>query len=103
VTAQPVIHQRLQLRTLTATGKEEAVTWEIWKDVTNGRLVRFADGTKPSVAPARVSAPTQRDADVLANLGSVLGANRMDANEPLSITSYKSCAARFRISEMKSQ
>jgi len=90
VTAQPVIHQRLQLRTLTATGKEEAVTWEIWKDVTNGRLVRVADGTKPSVAPARVSAPTQRDADVLANLGSVLGANRMDANEPLSITSYKS-------------
>ncbi len=94
-TAQPVIHQRLQLRRKTQAN-EETVSWETWDDTVNARFVQSCEGcASTSVAKAAVvvpntQPPTPNIPDLLTDLTQVLEANHMDPARPLSAVSYQS-------------
>ena len=69
-TAQPVVHQKLQVRAKNQA-REESVNWEVWHDMQNSRFRSFV--TNPTAA-----------ADILNDLTRVFETNQMDPKRPLS-------------------
>jgi hypothetical protein len=81
-TAQPVVYQKLRIR----RGARVA-TWELWRDTANARF-------RQSIATAGKSAAEglmreSGDAALTAELMEVLGANRMNPQQPLSAASFE--------------
>ena len=89
-TAQPVIHQRLQLQRITRTN-QETVSWETWNDTINARFNEKCDDClKEPASKARPDTPPSTSNSLIADLNAVLIANRMEARHPLSAISYQS-------------
>ena len=96
-TAIPVVYRKLQLRrSSSAPARPEAVSWEIWDDVTHSRfrqrvgdesgwrfIAEESESTSTGSRPQASSAPP-----LLLELQQVLRANRMDAWHPLSAGAY---------------
>ena len=74
-TTQPVIHQRLRIRT-----GSQSVTWEVWNDVQGARF--------HSSLANQTSTPSL-SVDIVNVLARVLQANQMDPQRPLSASSYQ--------------
>src|SRR5437773_4459290 len=74
-TAQPVVHQKLQVRIKSQT-HEDSVNWEVWHDMQNSRFRSFV--TNQTAAP-----------DIVNDLTRVFQANQMDPKQPLSAASYQ--------------
>lgn len=97
-TAEPVIHQRVQVRRLKSqtSSSEVAVNWEIWNDTKNSRIRYFvAYGGGSSAATDHATARNDRSDNVsgmavVTELAQVLEANHMDPQRPLSAASYQS-------------
>jgi len=101
-TAQPVIHQRLEVRRKDQT-REQTANWELWDDTVNGRFReltgddtetrRLGDTANSSLSPPpRVAASPRpsEERELLTDLVRVLVANHMDPRRPLSAASYQS-------------
>ena len=89
-TADPVLHQRLQVRRKDQR-RESEVALDLWEDHKNRRVRQFlTDGTE-SIPLTSIKDPTQSSrADLVNELAQVLRANHMDAARPLSAASYQS-------------
>src|SRR5206468_3349240 len=91
-TAEPVVHQRLQVRRKDqASAGEVSATLEIWNDTKNARIREFTiDGNQPvSLSDKSGSQQLSRN-PVIDELAQVLAANHMDPQRPLSAASYQS-------------
>ncbi|MGH9943983.1 MAG: zf-HC2 domain-containing protein, partial [Pyrinomonadaceae bacterium] len=95
-TAEPVVHQRLQVRRKGQTSSREvAVNWEIWNDTKNSRVRYFVTDGGGSSATDHATHRNDRADDVsgtavITELSQVLEANHMDPQRPLSAASYQS-------------
>jgi len=99
-TAEPVVHQKLQVRRLTsASARVETTNWETWHDTTKGRFRQSIEDSsgRRFLPPANgdKTAKTDPAAEpvpplVLVELAQLLAANRMDPQRPLSAASYQS-------------
>jgi len=98
-TAQPVIHQKLQVRRKNSS-VEESLSWEIWHDTTNSRLRQAVDDQGGSRFISSNSSPPIMNTNqlekasspaptALVKLAEVLQANHMDPRRPLSPTSFQ--------------
>ena len=74
-TAQPVVHQKLQLKVKSQT-HEESADWEVWHDMKNSRSRSFVTNQTTS-------------ADILNDVTRMFEANQMDPKRPLSVASYQ--------------
>jgi anti-sigma factor RsiW len=84
-TAQPVVYQKLRIR----RGARVA-TWELWRDTANARFRQSiaTAGESATEGPMRES-PESEDAALASELMEVLGANRMNPQQPLSAASFE--------------
>jgi hypothetical protein len=74
-TSQPVIYQKLKVR----TGNSKMMDWEVWNDAKNLRTKQTIGGGQP-----------KESVDVLQELSEILRKNRMNPQTPLSPDSFKS-------------
>ncbi len=99
--AEPVIHQKLQVRRLaSAFTRAETTNWETWNDTTRGRFrqsIEDASGRRFLSVPDTRNAAANTDPaaepappSVLVELTQLLAANHMDPQRPLSAASYQS-------------
>ena len=93
-TAEPVVHQRLQVRRKDQASMEEvSATLEIWNDTKNARVREFAIDSNQTVSltdnASKARALEVRNL-VIGELAQVLAANHMDPQRPLSAASYQS-------------
>jgi hypothetical protein len=94
-TAEPVVHQRLQVRRKDqSSANQVSATLEIWNDTTNARIREFTtEENQPTFRvdnPGNWSAPRRTRNPVIEDLAQVLAANHMDPQQPLSAASYQS-------------
>jgi anti-sigma factor RsiW len=88
-TAQPVVYQKLRIR----RGARVA-TWELWRDTATARFRQSiategaTAGKSATEGPMRES-PESEDAALASELMEVLGANRMNPQQPLSAASFE--------------
>jgi hypothetical protein len=76
--SQPVVHQRITARRLSGVGDRTPVSWETWNQM---GTERFRERVLPVAAPGTPA--------LLTELKQVLGANSINAREPLSPESYE--------------
>jgi hypothetical protein len=89
-TADPVIHQRLQVRRKDQP-RESQVALELWDDHKNRRVRQFlTDGNESIPVTARKDSTQSSGANLVKEVAQVLRANHMDAARPLSAASYQS-------------
>lgn len=89
-TADPVIHQRLQVRRKDQP-RESEVALELWDDTKNRRVRQFLTDGNKSIPFTAIKGPTRSSgADLVNELAQVLRANHMDPARPLSAASYQS-------------
>lgn len=93
-TAEPVVHQRLQVRRKDqASTGEVSATLEIWNDTKNARVREFAIDSNQTVSltdnASKARAQEVRNL-VISELAQVLAVNHMDPQRPLSAASYQS-------------
>jgi hypothetical protein len=98
--AGPVVYRKLQVRRASSAPRlAQAVSWEIWNDVTHSRFRqrvedengrRFLAGEIDSEHAIQSSSQSASAPPVLIELQQVLQANRMDIRHPLSANAYES-------------
>jgi anti-sigma factor RsiW len=91
-TAQPVIYQKLQVRSRrTYSSSEESVRWEIWNDTTGARLRQAVDDEQGThfVSVGSNEVPSTAPLTVV-QLTKVLQSNGMNPQRPLSPESFQS-------------
>jgi putative zinc finger protein len=93
-TAQPVVHQRFQVRVKDqASSREQSVSWEIWNDTQNSRVRQFVADTNDTVDKSTATSGQSSktiSSGVVDELTQVLASNHMDPQRPLSAVSYQS-------------